>query len=65
MPYVGGKEYRLREEDKIMIKHSQSYCYCVSQENRNGKQRLKRETNESSDVLLKKRINQFNTLTRE
>ena len=24
------------------------------------KQRLKRETNESSDVLLKKRINQYN-----
>ena len=42
-----------------MIKHSWSLCYCVCQENGNEKQRLKRETNESSIVLLKKKMYQL------
>ena len=44
------------QSSDTMIKHSWSLCYCVCQKNGNEKQRLKRETNESSIVLLKKKM---------
>ena len=56
-PYRAIMKKDLDAVKRYLITHSHSYCYCVCQENRNGKQRLKIETNESSDVLLKKRIN--------
>ena len=47
------------QSSDTMIKHSWSLCYCVCQKNGNEKQRLKRETNESSIVLLKKKMYQY------